>query len=104
MSTTENAGPAGDVDLAGSANLAFLEELFERYQQDPSSVDPAWRASFEALAAEEGFVAPSGGGRAARGVAPPIRSRILSSSTASEILPVPCRSTWIDWGLATPMA
>jgi hypothetical protein len=40
----------------------------------------------------------------ARGVAPPIRSRILSSKTASEILPVPCRSTWIDWGLATPKA
>ena len=90
MSTTENAGPAGDVDLAGSANLAFLEELFERYQQDPSSVDPAWRASFEALAAEEGFVALSGGGEAARGVAPsgPVHAdNGHSKATASLVAP-----------------
>ena len=62
MSTTENAGPAGDVDLAGAANLAFLEELFERFQHDPASVDPEWRASFEALAADGGLVALPGAG------------------------------------------
>ncbi|MFM8436801.1 MAG: 2-oxoglutarate dehydrogenase E1 subunit family protein, partial [Planctomycetia bacterium] len=57
MSTTERAGPAGGVDLAGTANLAFLEELFEHYQRDPASVDPEWRAYFAGVAADGGMVA-----------------------------------------------
>ncbi len=30
-------------------NAAFIEALYERYLQDPASVDPAWRSHFEAL-------------------------------------------------------
>ena len=30
------------------ANAPFVEELYERYLQDPASVDPAWRAQFDA--------------------------------------------------------
>ena len=38
------------VDSAGTANLAFLEELFDQYQNDPVSVPPDWRRYFESLA------------------------------------------------------
>ncbi|NCA12330.1 2-oxoglutarate dehydrogenase subunit E1, partial [bacterium] len=57
MSTTERAGPGGGVDLAGTANLAFLEELFEHYQLDPASVDPEWQAYFASVAADGGMAA-----------------------------------------------
>ena len=30
-------------------NAAFIEALYERYLQDPASIDPAWRGHFEAL-------------------------------------------------------
>ncbi|MBM4021210.1 MAG: hypothetical protein FJ284_03045, partial [Planctomycetes bacterium] len=36
------------LDSAGTASLAFVEELFDRYQADPASVPPDWRASFDA--------------------------------------------------------
>ena len=37
------------IDSAGTASLAFLEELFERYQEDPTSVPADWRAYFDGL-------------------------------------------------------
>ncbi|MEO1991111.1 MAG: 2-oxoglutarate dehydrogenase E1 component [Pirellulales bacterium] len=37
------------IDSAGTASLAFLEELFEHYQQDPTSVEPEWRGYFDSL-------------------------------------------------------
>ncbi|MFM8414126.1 MAG: 2-oxoglutarate dehydrogenase E1 component, partial [Planctomycetota bacterium] len=40
--------PTASLDSAGTASLAFLEELFDRYQQDPTSVPPDWRAYFDA--------------------------------------------------------
>ncbi|MFM8634124.1 MAG: 2-oxoglutarate dehydrogenase E1 component [Planctomycetia bacterium] len=57
------------IDSAGTASLPFLEELFEQYQRDPSSVDSEWRAYFESLAAGQPQVArtpvPAGNGHAA---------------------------------------
>ena len=53
-------------DSAGTASLAFLEELFEQYQNDPASVPADWRGHFEALQA--GVVVPvaqGGNGHAA---------------------------------------
>jgi 2-oxoglutarate dehydrogenase E1 component len=38
-----------DLDSAGTASLAFLEELFEQYRNDPEGLPPDWRASFAAL-------------------------------------------------------
>ena len=46
------------IDSAGTASLAFLEELFEQYQQDPASVEPEWRAYFDSLTAGCGQPAP----------------------------------------------
>ncbi len=43
--------PTASIDSAGTASLAFLEELFDRYQEDPASVPADWRAYFEAWAA-----------------------------------------------------
>jgi 2-oxoglutarate dehydrogenase E1 component len=39
--------PAGALPDAG--NLAFVENLYYAWQAEPTSVDPAWRAYFEAL-------------------------------------------------------
>jgi 2-oxoglutarate dehydrogenase E1 component len=39
------------IDSTGTASLAFLEELFEQYQRDPTSLPPDWRAYFAALEA-----------------------------------------------------
>ena len=33
----------------GGANQSYIEELYERYLEDPSSVDESWRATFDAL-------------------------------------------------------
>jgi 2-oxoglutarate dehydrogenase E1 component len=38
--------PTASIDSAGTASLAFVEELFERYQEDPASVPPDWQAYF----------------------------------------------------------
>ena len=44
MTTTEG------IDSAGTANLAFLEELFAQYQHDPESLSADWRQYFDSLA------------------------------------------------------
>ena len=36
------------------ANAPFVEELYERYLRDPDSVDPAWRAQFDAWQGDGG--------------------------------------------------
>ena len=38
----------GSSHLAGG-NAAYLEQLYESYLRDPSSIDPAWRNYFETL-------------------------------------------------------
>ena len=38
--------------MVNPANLAFVEDLYYQFSQDPSSVDPAWRAYFESLASD----------------------------------------------------
>ena len=63
------------IDSAGTANLAFLEELFGRYQADPASVSPDWRAYFEGVqkawpAAGNGHVAPAPAAVSATATAP----------------------------------
>ena len=37
------------IDSAGTANLAFLEELFAQYQNDPESLSADWRQYFDSL-------------------------------------------------------
>ena len=40
--------------LPSTANLPFIEDLFERYVRDPRSVPDDWRAYFDGLAATDG--------------------------------------------------
>ena len=35
------------------ANIAFIEELYEKYQSDPNSVSPSWREFFRGYQSEE---------------------------------------------------
>ena len=59
------------LDAAGTASLAFLEELFDQYVADPMSVDAQWREYFEALDGPEGAGrSPSSGAGGANGHAP----------------------------------
>jgi 2-oxoglutarate dehydrogenase E1 component len=61
--------PTESIDSAGTASLAFLEELFERYQEDPASLSPDWQAYFAAWergAAEVFMSPPAGNGQPAR--------------------------------------
>ncbi len=53
--------PTASIDSAGTASLAFLEELFERYQEDPASVSPDWQAYFASWASGEAGGSPSAG-------------------------------------------
>jgi len=69
------------IDSAGTANLAFLEELFGRYQADPASVSADWRAYFENL--QRGW--PAAGNGHVVAASPPVaasapRSAALPSS------------------------
>ena len=61
MNSSGRTDSVGEVDLAGTASLEFLEELFAQYQADPASVEPGWRDYFDSLAA---------GTPVARGVVP----------------------------------
>ena len=36
-------------DHAQLANMALIEELYDRYQADPASVDLSWRHFFEGI-------------------------------------------------------
>ncbi len=54
------------IDSAGTASLAFLEELFEQFQNDPASVPAEWRGYFDARQAGRSLpVATGGDGHAA---------------------------------------
>jgi 2-oxoglutarate dehydrogenase E1 component len=37
----------GQMTVANRANLALIEDYYERWQSDPSSVDQSWRNFFE---------------------------------------------------------
>ena len=47
---------AGSVDPLGGTNLTFVEDLYARYLEDPSSVDGEWQSYFAQMAAEDGDV------------------------------------------------
>ncbi len=64
--------PTASIDSAGTASLAFLEELFDRYQEDPASVSPDWRAYFDAWTASSPAAPPQAAPRAA--AAPGLRA------------------------------
>ncbi|HUJ15129.1 MAG TPA: hypothetical protein VL284_15185, partial [Thermoanaerobaculia bacterium] len=40
------------------ANIAFIEELYEKYRSDPNSVSTSWREFFQDFQPEEGEEQP----------------------------------------------
>jgi 2-oxoglutarate dehydrogenase E1 component len=70
------------IDSTGTASLAFLEELFDRYQADPASVPEDWRAYFAALQTPAAGSPTSANGHAfGNGVAsrrPPAGSKLVA--------------------------
>ena len=57
-----NGAPPSD-GLPGGANLPYLEEVWQRYAEDPASVSADWRAYFDAQSdgAADGAPAPAAG-------------------------------------------
>ena len=74
------------IDSAGTASLAFLEELFERYQEDPTSVPADWRVYFEGL--RNGRAVPTSGQAAAPTLAaqPAIRPAATAFPPTSKLV------------------
>jgi 2-oxoglutarate dehydrogenase E1 component len=76
-------------------NLSFVEELYARYLEDPSSVDEQWKRLFEPLAAENGhaigpkfqarsiFNPPSASSSSSTAAAAPPPSPVSATSAAS---------------------
>jgi len=81
------------IDSTGTASLAFLEELFELYQQDPASVPADWRAYFDGL---RGAVAPA--------MEPAVASDVVPPVAASVERPVPSGRLATPDGIATAHA
>jgi 2-oxoglutarate dehydrogenase E1 component len=60
------------IPLPNPANDAFIEELYEEFRQDPSTVSPAWRDYFETLEREDDLSRPRlGAGAPAAGAGSP---------------------------------
>jgi 2-oxoglutarate dehydrogenase E1 component len=66
-------GADADGPLSGLAiaNLPFVEDLYFQFLNDPASVDPAWRRTFEGL----NGASVSGNGAAASALVPPVAFR-----------------------------
>ena len=78
--------PTASIDSAGTASLAFLEELFERYQEDPASVPPDWKAYFDAWAGA-GSSAPVANGRPAPTSGPTVGNGAVSHPAPRLVTP-----------------
>ena len=53
-----------DLSYAGRSNGAYLEELFEKFQKNPKSIDPDWVRFFEGVEFARGMTTPAGNGLA----------------------------------------
>jgi 2-oxoglutarate dehydrogenase E1 component len=41
------AGEADPLDTLNLVNAGYVADLYERYRQDPGSIDPSWREAFD---------------------------------------------------------
>jgi 2-oxoglutarate dehydrogenase E1 component len=51
----------GETEFLYGGNAAFIEDLYARFAQDPSSVEPSWRAYFEGLHDSRSVIAAAAG-------------------------------------------
>src|SRR4030042_434715 len=71
------------------ANATYLAELHARYQQDPASLDPEWRAFFSSLEDSREDVLAEARGPSwapANGAAPPRPSSVPAAFTEEQAL------------------
>src|SRR5437763_15023296 len=72
------------------ANIAFIEELYEKYQSDPNSVSPSWREFFRGYQPEEEEEKISGAPAASGAPAPsPVAVPAPPRAAAPHIAAVP---------------
>ena len=50
--SSENSNKIDPLSLLNGQNIAFLEDVFEQYQEDPNSVSPEWQTYFANLASD----------------------------------------------------
>ena len=50
--SSENSNKIDPLSLLNGQNIAFLEDVFEQYQEDPNSVSPEWQTDFANLASD----------------------------------------------------
>ncbi len=61
MTSKQNAPlPPAALSYLTGGNLAYLEDIYQRYLEDPASVDPQWAAAFEGLASTTPSASPQG--------------------------------------------
>ena len=78
--------PTASIDSAGTASLAFLEELFDRYQQDPASVPPDWQAYFAAWMTTGGGALPPPGVATNGQAASPVENGLGGHAPVSKLV------------------
>ena len=86
MTTTEG------IDSAGTANLAFLEELFAQYQHDPESLSADWRQYFDSLVNASGNILVNGYSSGEQPASTNGQSQALEVESADVIQPKSHRS------------
>ncbi|GHO82927.1 2-oxoglutarate dehydrogenase E1 component [Dictyobacter formicarum] len=77
-------------------NAGYVQELYERYQRDPESVDAATRATFDSWAAEDASAAASSRGTGAVS-APPAPAEALEDTPAysrTQVMKIVAASTY----------
>ena len=88
--------------VAFGANIAFIEELYEKYRTDPSSVSASWREFFadyepqfaeEEEEVEERVAAVAGGGAAAAARPAPAPAAETAAAPRPVAAPAPARPT-----------
>src|SRR6185503_20353423 len=69
-------------DFVNRANTEYIDQLYQRYQTDPRSVDPQWREFFSRMDYE--MPRPGGNGEAAGRSAPAKTARATDEAGAAK--------------------
>lgn len=87
--------------LALSGSLAFVDEMYQRYCEDPASVDPSWAAVFAGGAAARSTPPAAGNGAVGNGAghAPAVAAQVHGRPGAVTLGPVVAHAAASVWPL-----